>query len=371
MIDEVFVEQMKEIFLHELNVMPARLKDSKGIFSDMPDYRFEYLIDPDELPEVGLTPKDVLYEDNKMKLYRYKSDIKKKYKTPLLFIYALINKPYILDLQPGNSFIEYWLDLGYDVYLIDWGIPGDEDRLLEFDTIIADYMDTCVDIIRETTGQDKINMFGWCIGGNLAMIYTALFADKIKNLVLLTTPFDPTKGGLIQMWADENVFHLKKIVDVYGNMPAKFIRYGVITVYPFREFRKNAVFYDNIKNKYFLQAYALAEKWINDYQDIPGKAFQKYIEECFQTTNLLDEKTVIDGNIVKLSNINMPVLNIAAEEDHIVTNESTKAFEKYHSSKDYTFKIIEGGHVGLAYDPRTRAHWPEISKWLNERSDKI
>jgi polyhydroxyalkanoate synthase len=365
-VDE-FMEKMREVFIHELSVIPSRIKDSKGLT----DYRFEYLMDPDDLPEVGTTPKEIIYKDNKMHLYRYKSKTPKKYKTPLLFVYALINKSYILDLQPGNSFVEYWLDQGHDVYLVDWGEPTDEDRYLELDTIIDVYLNNSVDMILDIAGTKELNMFGWCIGGSLAIIYSGLYPEKIKNLSLLTTPFDPEEGGLIGVWADENIFHLDKIIQVYGNMPAKLIRYGVITMYPFIEFKKNTIFYDNIKNKFFLQAYALAEKWINDNIDIPGLAFKKYINDCFQTTNLRDNKMVINGKIVKMSSLNMPILNIAANGDHIVPNASTAALNKFVPTKDYTFLQIEGGHVGLAYDPRSRVMWPKIADWINSRTDLL
>ncbi len=369
--EDAIIEKMQEIFIHELTVMPARIKESSGIISDLPDYRFEYLMDPEDLPPVGLTPKDVIHEDNKMKLYRYKSDVPKKYKTPLLFVYALINKPYILDLQPGNSFIEYCLDMGHDVYMIDWGEPTPEDRFLEFDHYIDQYINDCVDIILDETETEQINLFGWCIGGHLALIYAAIYAEKIKNLVLLTTPFDSSMGGLIQLWADEEVFHLDKIIDTYGNMPAKLVRYGVMSIYPFKEFKKNTVFYDNMDNWMFKQAYALAEKWMNDNIDIPGQAFKKYIYDCFQTTNLRDGKMLINDRPVKLSSLNMPLLNIAAKDDHIVTIESVKSLEKFIKSSDYTFMEIEGGHVGVAYEARTRVAWPEIIKWINSRTDTI
>jgi polyhydroxyalkanoate synthase len=229
----------------------------------------------------------------------------------------------------------------------------------------------CIDIILTETGCDKLNLFGWCIGGSLAIIYASLYPEHIKNLILLTTPFDADKGGLIQLWADEEVFHLDKIIDVYGNMPAKFVRYGVMTIYPFRELKKNFTFYENMDNFMFRQAYSLAEKWLNDNIDIAGKAFKKYIHDCFQTTNLRDGKMMINNKPVKLENLNMPILNIGAKEDHIVTLKSIEALEKYIKSSDYTFMPIDGGHVGLAYEARTRAYWPKISEWINKHTEKI
>src|SRR5919202_4912282 len=88
----------------------------------------------------GQTPKEVVWTKNKAKLYRYEPYREKKYPVPILMVYALINRPYVLDLLPGNSFIEYLVNEGFDVYLLDWGIPGDEDQDLDVEHYILDYL---------------------------------------------------------------------------------------------------------------------------------------------------------------------------------------------------------------------------------------
>lgn len=365
---EFFGKKIGEVFVHEMSVIPARLKYSS--FMDLlPSYRFEMMMDPEDLPETGLTPYEEVWQEGTVKLRRYKTDDKITKKTPLLFIYALINKPYILDLRPNFSVIEFYKSQGFDVYLIDWGEPGPEHKFLEIEDYVENYMDNCVDMIKDLTGVDKINMFGWCMGGSFATMYTPLHPEKIKNLVTLTLPMDADHGGLLALWASEEVFHITKTIEHFGNMPAKLIRYSVIMMYPLREMRKNVKFYDNLENDAFLKAYALAEKWINDNIDVPGKVMLRFIKDIFQTNVLKNSQMKINNKLVDLKKINMPYLNIAADEDNLIPRESSTAIMDLVGSKDKHFWVIPGGHVGFAYDPRSKEYWGKITKWLDERDN--
>ncbi len=361
-----FTEKLTNVLLHELKTIPARLKHTTWM-DFLPSYRFEILIDPEDLPQVGLTPYEEVYEENGIVLRRYKTDDKITKKTPLLFVYAMINKPYILDLIPNFSVIEFFKKQGYDVYLIDWGEPGPEHKYLTMDDYIDGYIDNCVEYIRDTTGSKKVNMFGWCMGGNLAVIYVPLHKEKIKNLITLTLPMDAEHGGLLAVWASEELFHISKTIELFGNMPAKLIRYSIIMMYPFREMRKNSAFYDNLGNEQFVSAYALAEKWVNDNVDVPGLVMLKYLQDIFQTNNLIKNKMEINDRKVDLKNIDMPYLNIAAEEDNLVPRESSTAIMDLVGSKDKDYWVMPGGHVSFAYAPTSVEYWKKISDWLAER----
>ncbi len=365
-IAKTFSEKFTNVLIHELKTIPARLKHTTWM-DLLPSYRFEMLIDPEELPKVGLTPYEEVFEENGIVLRRYVTEDKITKKTPLLFVYAMINKPYILDLIPNFSVIEYCKKQGFDVYMIDWGEPGSEHKYLTMDDYIDGYINNCVDYIRESTGVDKINMFGWCMGGNLSVIYTPLHKEKIKNLITLTLPMDADHGGLLALWASEELFHITKTIDLFGNMPAKLIRYSVIMMYPFREMRKNSNFYDNLHNEKFVNAYALAEKWVNDNVDVPGQVMLKYLKDIFQTNNLIKSQMEINGRKVELKNIDMPFLNIAGEDDNLVPRESSTAIMDLIGSKDKDFWVIPGGHVSFAYAPTSMQYWQKVCDWLTQR----
>ena len=361
-----FVDDFSKYFVHEMSVIPARVKHTTWL--DMcPTYRFEILMDPEELPPTGVSECEEVYKEGHVTLKRYISKDKITKKTPILFIYALINKPYILDLRPGNSIVEFFTKEGYDVFIIDWGLPVPEDKFVTFDYYIDGYTNTCVDIVRELTKSQSINIFGWCMGANFASIYTPLYPEKVKNLVTLTLPMDAKNGGLLSLWASDEVFHLDKVISLYGNMPAKLVRYSVMSIYPFREMRKNVNFYSNLDNKAFVQAYALAEKWLNDNIDIPGQVFKTYIKEIFQTTDLRDGKMEINGKRVDFKKITCPLLNLAAEDDNLIPLESSKALNEAVSSKDNEFVVLPGGHVSFAYDPRALEYWKKTSDWFSQR----
>lgn len=361
---------MQDIFINEMMVIPARFRDGSYKMEDLvPGYRFEYLVAPEDLPQVATTPKEVVFEEGHVRLFRYKSQTPSQHKPPLLMIYALINRSYILDLRPGNSVIEFLLKNGHDVYLIDWGEPLEEDRFLDMAFYIEHYIDSCVNRALELSQSKKLNLFGWCIGGSLALIYASLHNEKINSLITLTTPGDITHGGMLPLWSNKEYFDIDKIIDVFGNIPGKFIRYGVIEIYPNKEALKNSIFYENLNNPQFLQLYLLVEKWMNDNVDFPGKVFKEYIESVFQDNNLLHGKVQINGKKVSLKNIKSPYLNMAAQLDHLVPIECSKVLNDYVGAEENVFEMIPGGHIGLAFEPMAQqVGWIKLLNWLNKHS---
>ena len=173
-------------------------------------------------PKVGQTPKEIIWKKNKAILYRYQPAKEKTKKVPMLMIYALINKPYILDLAPGSSLIEYLTDRGHDVYLLDWGTPGYEDRHMKLDDYVMDYIPRAVKKVLRTSDADEISLLGYCIGGTLTAMFAALHPNlPIRNIVFLTSPFDFKNAGLFTNWVDERYFQLDQMVDTLGNIPAR------------------------------------------------------------------------------------------------------------------------------------------------------
>ena len=142
---------------------------------------------------IGQTPKELVWTLNKAKLYRYVPVMptEDRHRVPLLLIFALMNRPTIMDLRPGHSFVEYMLNKGYDMYLLDWGTPGPEDKNLKFDDYTLDYIPRAVRKVKAISGSKEFSMLGWCIGAILTTIYAALRPDDgLRNLLLLTAPLD-------------------------------------------------------------------------------------------------------------------------------------------------------------------------------------
>src|SRR5205085_8191365 len=145
--------------------------------------------------EVGISPKDVVWTHRKTTLYRYRSD-KRRHPVPVLLVFALINRPDIFDLRPGNSFVELLLSQGFDVFLIDWGYPEEEDSEMGLEEYVCDELGWGIREVLRASGQDELTLLGWCIGGTLSLMYAGWQRENpVRNLALLTTPVD-TSGSL-------------------------------------------------------------------------------------------------------------------------------------------------------------------------------
>src|SRR5438093_1232955 len=181
----------------------------------------------------GLTPKEVIWTKNQALLYHYLPQAERRHKTPLLLIYALINKPYILDLYPGNSFIEHLVKDGFEVYLLDWGEWGPEDSRVTFDDLVLDYIPKTVRKVARHAGQERISLMGYCIGGILTSIYTALHPDApLRNAIFMAAPVDFAEAGLFGCWLDPRYFPIDRLVEAYGNVPGALIEMGAKLLKP-------------------------------------------------------------------------------------------------------------------------------------------
>ena len=171
---------------------------------------------------VGLTPKELIWRKNKARLYRYVRSEPATQRTPIFLVLPLINRAYILDLRPGASFVEYLLGEGFDVFLIDWGTPGDEDRALDVTALVTRYLPRAAKAIQRTTGADQMTVLGYCIGGALATCFAALHPEVVRNLILLTAPLDFAEAGQFGRMTARGVFPIdadRHLPDVPGQMP--------------------------------------------------------------------------------------------------------------------------------------------------------
>jgi polyhydroxyalkanoate synthase len=227
---------------------------------------------------LSTTPHEIVYTEDRMKLKYYKPK-EVKHKLPLLVVYALINRETMLDLQPGRSVVQKFLDAGIEVYMIDWGYPTRKDRFLTIDDHVNGYMDNVVEFIRKEKKIDRINLMGICMGGTFSVIYAALYPEKLKNLVTTVTPthFD-TDQGLLHVWMKS--IDPETFTKTYGNMPADIMNLGFLLLNPARLIIDKYVnFYENVENKDFVENFIRMEKWIFDSPDVPGETFRQFLDD--------------------------------------------------------------------------------------------
>ena len=331
----------------------------------------EVYADPDST-QVGLTPRECVHEQGKLRLYRYSlpEDAEPVDPAvdadPVLIVYSIINRPYILDLLPGFSFVEHLLQQGLDVYLIDWGETEIGDRTTTLDSYIDPGIGGCVDAIRARTGAGKVSLFGHCIRGNLALMYAALHPDDVARLITLTTPITAAEGGVVALWTDPAVFPVDAVVDSTGHMPAKLIRYTFMAIKPYYEVMKWKMFLENLGNDAVMTLFMPVDRWANENVDIPGEAFRKFIREVLHDDRFRRGETRINGRKVELSAIDCPLMNLTATKDWIVPPESADFLGDLVGSEDTRLVHIDGAHVGIMIDPRARPIWTTMSDFLLE-----
>lgn len=323
--------------------------------------------------QVGTAPKEAVYHEDKLTLYRHTPVVPEGevHKTPMLIVYALVNRPAVADLQEDRSMIRSLLKQGMDVYLIDWGYPSRADRWLTLDDYINGYIDNCVDFIREQHGLDKINLLGICQGGTMSLCYTSLHTDKIKNLTVMVAPVDfhatGKQPGLISLWGGD--LDPRIMVDALGNIPGDLMNFGFLMLQPFAlMIQKYADMIDMVDDKQKLLNFLRMEEWIFDSPDLAGEAYVEFVKNFFQENKLIKGEYELGGQKVDLKNINMPVLNVFAEKDHLVPPPSSQALKQYVGAKDYTEAPFPVGHIGMYVSGKAqRDLGPTIANWYKER----
>ncbi len=333
--------------------------------------------------ETGLTPKEMVWQRGEAKLYHYDpTHEKKKYSVPVLIVYAPILRPYILDLVPGNSFVEYLLGEGFDVYLLDWGNAGPEDKHLSFEDWILDYMPEALQSVLRDSQAKELTIFGHCQGGTMSAMYASLFPEApLKNLILLATPTDfaPDDPGIFGLWTlwsrnSENYFDPGLTVEAFGNIPEDFLKRLNETwsslLGPLPNFAASYLkMWQRTVPQSSMAAWLAVSKWVDDGKPFPGEAFRQWIREFYQQNKLPKGEIELRGQRVDLSNIRCPLLNIAGSKDFICPVAQAQATMDLVGSRDKEFLVLDAGHVGLIVGPVAKEEmWPRVRNWLEPRS---
>jgi len=339
---------------------------------------------------VGTTPKDVIWTHRKVTLYRYRSDRRThqrlRHKTPVLLVFALINRPDIFDLAPGASFVEYLLEEGYDVFLLDWGVPDDEDADMGIDTYVCDELHAGVRETLRASGAPQVTLLGWCIGATLSAMYVALSrsgrlpalplpapadADPVRNLIVLTMPVDPS-GSLYTDWVGGDEIDVDRIAERLPVVPGRAIDWANKTMKPvtnwWATYRK--LFSQVLDGSAKREAYQPMAHWVGDNPPFPSRAFKQWVTWMYKENRLVKGTLRLRGERVDLADIDVPLLVVTAGADHIAPRHTTLPLLDLVGSDDLTHFDRPGGHIGLMAGSKARKEiWPDLTGWLAERSD--
>jgi polyhydroxyalkanoate synthase len=328
--------------------------------------------------KVGTTPFEVVYEEDSLRLLRYRRDTPARYAEPVLVCYALVNRPYIVDLQPDRSVIRQFLARGFDVYLIDWGVASAADRSMTLHDYIDGLLKNCVDVVIRKAATPNFHLVGYCMGGTMSAIFAARYPELLKTLTLMTAPIDFGVGGeesLTQFWADPQYFDVDALIDAYGNVPAEFLQASFQMMKPVQNyFLKYVTFLEKMDDPGFVENYLAMEKWTNDNIPVAGETFREFVRKLYQRNELVkgEFRLSLGEEPVQLRRITCPLMLLTAKADHLVPPSQTDGIIPYVGSTDINAKSIDAGHIGLAVS--TKAHkkfWPEATQWLADRSSAI
>lgn len=295
--------------------------------------------------------------------------------TPILVVYAFINRHYILDLLPEVSVMRSLLKSGFDIFATDWGTPSAYDKNLTIGHFVNKYMDKSVDFIRKITKSEKVSLLGYCWGGDLAIIYSALHPEKVKNLITIATPGDfELDDSLLSAWA--KTMKENYLLDTFGNLPGIMLNAAFILRNPIEYSHKYFHFFEQPRSLESIAEFFAIETWLYDSPPIIGEIYREFIERCYKQNLLIKNRMRIEDSndntsmLVDLKNINMPFLNIIAKRDDLVAPDSSKALNNA-LTESYDKKLIEhnSGHVGLMIGKNAHKElWPEVGDWLKKRS---
>jgi polyhydroxyalkanoate synthase len=318
----------------------------------------------------GVTPSEVVYEEDRLTVRRYLTKEEPKFRTPLVCFYALVNRPYILDLKKGRSVVANFVDRGFDTYLVDWGVPTYADRHLTLDDYINGYIHNVIDYLRERAGVEKINILGYCMGGTMSAMFTALHPDCVNTLMLMATPIDfATNEGMLNVWTRE--MDVDKFIDAFGNCPPEFLQASFLLMRPVGNFIEKPInFFEHMHEEKFVEDFLTTETWLNDNIPVPGEVYREFVKYLYQRNLLMEGRMPVGKHIVNLQNITCPVLNLMASKDDLVHCSQGMPFTDMVGSKDRQHILLEGsGHVGLCIGSRAQKEvWPQAAEWLAKRT---
>ncbi len=287
--------------------------------------------------------------------------MKRRRRSPILVIYAFINRHYILDLLPQVSVIRNLRNQGLNIFVTDWGTPSSYDKSLTIEHFVNKYIDKSIDVIKKITNSDKVSLFGYCWGGDLAIMYAALHPEKVKNLITIATPGDfSLDDSLLSVWTRS--IKEEYLLNAFGNMPGMLLNTAFNLRRPIEYSHKYFHFFEQPHDLDSIVEFFATETWLYDSPPIIGEIYREFVEYCYKQNLLIQNEINTGEKIVRkdnddnhkndikinLKNITMPFLNVVAEKDDLVAPASSKALnEALTESRDKKLIKFKSGHVGL------------------------
>ncbi|AFK21188.1 alpha/beta fold hydrolase (plasmid) [Haloferax mediterranei ATCC 33500] len=318
------------------------------------------------------TPSDVVYTENKLELRHYQPRPEVQQNVPILLVYAIINRPSILDFQPDRSVVQQFLDQGFDVFLLDWGAPSVLDAHLGLEDFVTRYLANCVDVVTERTEADALHLFGYCTGATLAAIFAALYPQLVRTLGMLAPVLNfDVDGGIFDLWGREESYNPQHLVDTFGNAPGEWLAMEFSLVDPVEyHLARYLSLYEHIADEEFLSRFLRRLQWGFDTVDVAGELYTEFLVDLYRENRLMKGTLSVGGETIDLETLEMPILDIIGMDDQFIPAEASLPFIEAVPSTDTTVIEYPADHVGLSTGEGAHTDlWPRVCEWFAARSE--
>jgi polyhydroxyalkanoate synthase len=301
---------------------------------------------------LALSPGKVIYQNDLMQLIQYAPSTAKVLKRPLLIVPPWINKFYILDLTPEKSFIKWCVDQGLTVFCISWVNPDVHLAQKGFDDYIREGPLAALDVIKQATGENKVNTVGYCVGGTLLAVTLAAMAAKrdtrAASATFFATQVDFTHAGDLKVFVDED-----QVAAMERRMAERGYLEGRKMANAFNLLRSNDLIWPYVINNYLKGKAPFPFDllyWNSDATRMPAANHSFYLRNCYLDNNLSNGGIAIDGTAIDLKRITLPVYNLATREDHIAPAKSVLFGSTLFGGK-VRYVLAGSGHIAGVINP--------------------
>jgi poly[(R)-3-hydroxyalkanoate] polymerase subunit PhaC len=322
-------------------------------------------------PRVGQTPRDVIWKRDKAELWRYRSG-QRRWQPPVLIIYSLVSRSYVLDLAPGNTFVGRLLDAGLDVFLIDWGVPDEKDAGNRLETYIDYYLPQAIRALLAESGAEALTTLGYCAGGDLGLLLVARHPGlPIQGLVTVGTPVDFSEMGMFSKLFSDGRLEAGTLLDATGNVPPGTMLNAFRILKPTGDIGSYVTLWQNLSSDEQMAAFQAMGQWTKDHVPFPGAAFRQFIQ-MMRDNALINDSMRLGGTPVHLADIRCPFLSVLAARDHIAPEAAVAPAVRLVGSRDVEEVRLPAGHVGLmASRTASKATIPAIVDWICRHSQEL
>jgi polyhydroxyalkanoate synthase len=324
-----------------------------------------------EFARVGPTPKRTVWSRGKVELWRYETQ-SVQFDPPILLVPSVVSRSYVFDLHRGNSFVEWLLEAGFAVYLVDWGIAGPEESGNVLETYIDDLLPDVAAAACEDAGAESVTVVGYCFAGMLTLLYVAGHPDApVRNLVTLAPPVDfSVTSGMTKVLA-EGRLEPEDLLDEDGNVPGEVVREAFAMRKPTADLVTYAALWDNLWNDDYVEGHQAMAQFIREQVPLPGALLRQIVDQLIRGNELASGSLELGGRMVALTDIACPLLVVMAERDELVPVDSTLALREF-MGENMQELLLPAGHVGLITGRKAATVTvPHIIGWIADHSRPI